>query len=148
GITINHVGTVAAKHYLYSRLSADAERKPENRMVHLSDQLPEEFFPGLVSEVYNPVKNRFEKKVTRNEPLDTWVYAYAATHHPEVRINRFTRSDWDLLEQRLAAPPSVSVSRETPAAASEADAPTESRETPSVPRRQRPAQPRGMGRQW
>ena len=148
GITINHVGTVAAKHYLYSRLSADAERKPENRMVHLSDQLPEEFFPGLVSEVYNPVNNRFEKKVTRNEPLDTWVYAYAATHHPEVRINRFTRSDWDLLEQRLAAPPSVSVSRETPSAASEADAPTDSRETSSVPRRQRPAQPRGMGRQW
>ncbi|MCU1140679.1 phage terminase large subunit family protein [Stenotrophomonas maltophilia] len=148
GITINHVGTVAAKHYLYSRLSADAERKPENRMVHLSDQLPEEFFPGLVSEVYNPVKNRFEKKVTRNEPLDTWVYAYAATHHPEVRINRFTRSDWDLLEQRLAAPPSVSVSRETPAAASEADASTDSRGTSSVPRRQRPAQPRSMGRQW
>src|SRR5690606_14959715 len=68
GIMIHHVGTVAAKHYLYSRLSADAERQADARLVHFSDQLPNEYFPGLVSEVYNPVKNRFEKKVTRNEP--------------------------------------------------------------------------------
>lgn len=117
-------------------------------MVHLSDQLPEEFFPGLVSEVYNPVKNRFEKKVTRNEPLDTWVYAYAATHHPEVRINRFTRADWDLLEQRLAGPSSVNVPRETPAEVTDDAARADSRETSSLPRRQRPAQPRSTGRQW
>ncbi|RRU10342.1 terminase gpA endonuclease subunit, partial [Stenotrophomonas sp. 278] len=103
GITIHHVGTVAAKHYLYSRLAADAERQAEARLVRFSDELPQEFFPGLVSEVYNPVKNRFEKRVTRNEPLDTWVYAYAAAHHAEVRLHRFTKSDWDALEAKLAA---------------------------------------------
>ncbi len=103
GITIYHVGGVAAKHYLYSRLSADAERQADARLLHFSDQLPAEFFPGLVSEVYNPVKNRFEKKVVRNEPLDTWVYAYAAAHHAEVRLHRYTKADWDLLEERLLA---------------------------------------------
>lgn len=100
GITIYHVGSVAAKHYLYSRLSVDAERQADARLVHFSDQLPPEFFPGLVSEVYNPVKNRFEKRVLRNEPLDTWVYAYAATHQPEVRLHRYTKADWDLAEER------------------------------------------------
>ncbi|APP86922.1 terminase [Xanthomonas hortorum pv. gardneri] len=105
GITIYHVGSVAAKHYLYSRLSADAERQADARLVHFSDQLAPEFFPGLVSEVYNPVKNRFEKRVVRNEPLDTWVYAYASAHHPEVRLHRYARSDWDALyENTLAAP--------------------------------------------
>ncbi|MBD9368844.1 phage terminase large subunit family protein [Xanthomonas sp. XNM01] len=142
GITIYHVGTVAAKHYLYSRLSADAERQPDARLVHFSDQLPPEFFPGLVSEVYNPVKNRFEKKVTRNEPLDGWIYAYAATHHPEVRLHRYTRADWDALAARLEAQvgdPAVADSRGTPAAPVAPVAESDSRGTRSVGSR-----PRGL----
>jgi len=141
GITIYHVGTVAAKHYLYSRLSADAERQPEARLVHLSDQLPPEFFAGLVSEVYNPVKNRFDKRIARNEPLDTWVYAYAATHHPEVRLHRYTKADWEALERRLLAMVPASDSREThpgaPRQVSPVAAPSASRGTP--PRRRRGA---------
>ncbi|MFS8432364.1 phage terminase large subunit family protein [Xanthomonas campestris pv. raphani] len=113
GITIYHVGSVAAKHYLYSRLSADAERQADARLVHFSDQLPPEFFPGLVSEVYNPVKNRFEKRVVRNEPLDTWVYAFAASHHPEVRLNRQTKADWETLEQRMPLPPPLATPAES-----------------------------------
>ena len=101
GITIYHVGTVAAKHLLYSRLSTDAEKQAEARLVHFSEELPMEYFPGLVSEIYNPVKNRFEKRVTRNEPLDTWVYALAAAHHPELRLHRYTRADWDAVEARI-----------------------------------------------
>lgn len=113
GIIINHVGTVAAKHYLYSRLAADAERQADARLVRFSEELPSDFFPGLVSEVYNPVKNRFEKRVVRNEPLDTWVYAYAAAHHAEVRLHRYTKADWDALEARLAATVAAPDSRET-----------------------------------
>lgn len=139
GITIYHVGTVAAKHYLYSRLSADAERQPEARLVHFSDQLPPEFFTGLVSEVYNPVKNRFDKRVVRNEPLDGWVYAYAATHHPEVRLHRYTKADWDQLELRLQAAARAADSRGThsgqPATAAQAATPFASRGTPSRARR-------------
>lgn len=102
GVLIQHVGTVGIKHLLYSRLSTDADKTPESRLVHFSDQLPPEYFAGLVSESYNPSRNRFEKKRgARNEPLDTWVYAYAATHHPELRLHRRSRSDWDQIEARL-----------------------------------------------
>lgn len=105
GIKIHHVGTVGIKHMLYGRLSADADKPAEQRQVRFSEELPPEYFGGLVSETYNPAKNRFDKRrgAPRNEPLDTWVYAYAATHHPELRLHRLTKADWDLREQRLAA---------------------------------------------
>ncbi len=104
GVHIHHVGTVAIKHLLYSRLSTDADKQREARQIHLSEDLPDEYFGGLVSESYNPAKNRFEKKrgAPRNEPLDTWVYAFAATHHPELRLHRRTHADWDAVEKRLS----------------------------------------------
>jgi phage terminase large subunit GpA-like protein len=103
GVQIHHVGTVAIKHLLYSRLSTDADKQSDARQVRFSDELAPEYFGGLVSETYNPAKNRFEKKRggPRNEPLDTWVYAYAATHHPELRLHRATKADWDAREARL-----------------------------------------------
>lgn len=102
GVLVYQVGTVHIKHWLYSLLSSDAAQEPENRKTHFSDQLPPEYFTGLVGEVYNPAKNRFEnKRGARNEPLDTFVYAYAAIHHPEVRLHRFTRADWDLARKNL-----------------------------------------------
>lgn len=128
GVLIYHVGTVAIKHLLYSRFSTDAEKPADARMVHFSDELPPEYFGGMVSETYNPTKNRFEKKRggARNEPLDTWVYAYAAAHHPELRLHRATKADWDAREARLMA------SRETSISGDGAEsAPGASRETSS-----------------
>ena len=104
GVMVYQVGTVAAKHWLYSRLSTDTEKQPDARLCHFSDQLGTEFFSGLVSETYNPAKNRFEKKRgLRNEPLDTWVYAYAAAHHPELRLHRYTAADWARLDAAMRA---------------------------------------------
>ncbi|AUN95414.1 phage terminase large subunit family protein [Pseudazoarcus pumilus] len=102
GVMIWHVGTVAIKHMLFSRLSTDADKDQQARLVHFSDELPHEFYTGLVSETYNPAKNRFEKRRgARNEPLDTWGYAYAAAHHPELRLHRRTKADWDAAEARV-----------------------------------------------
>ncbi len=136
GIKIHHVGTVGIKHLLYSRLSADADKPPEERLIRFSDELDETYFGGLVSETYNPSKNRFEKRRggPRNEPLDTWVYAYAATHHPELRLHRATKADWDAREARLLASAGKhatpgSDSRETQQAAPAAARPTDSRGT-------------------
>lgn len=104
GVMIHHVGTVGIKHWLYSRLSTDSDKTPEHRLAHLSDELHPEYFSGLVSETYNPSKNRFEKKRgSRNEPLDTWVYAYAATHHPELRLHRATKAVWDRMAEKIAS---------------------------------------------
>ena len=103
GVLTYQVGTVAAKHWLYGRLSTDAEKDSATRTTHFSDELDPNFFAGLVSETYNPAKNRFEKRRgARNEPLDTWVYAYAAAHHPELRLHRNTRADWDAAALRLS----------------------------------------------
>jgi phage terminase large subunit GpA-like protein len=102
GVLIYHVGTVGIKHMLYGRLSTDADKTTEDRLVNFSEDLPREYFAGLVSETYNPSKNRFDRRTgVRNEPLDTWVYSYAATHHPELRLHRRTEADWDAIEARL-----------------------------------------------
>lgn len=112
GVIIHHVGTVAIKHTLFGRLSVDADpvkledgserpRDIAERLVHFSDDLDNEYFAGLTSETYNARKNRFDKIRTRNEPLDTWVYAYAATHHPELRLHRLSESEWAAREARL-----------------------------------------------
>lgn len=102
GVVIHHAGTVGIKQVLYARLASDADKPPEKRLVHTSRDLEPEYFAGLVSETYNPSKNRYEKKRgARNEPLDTWVYAYAATHHASLRAHRFTQRDWEVLEARL-----------------------------------------------
>ncbi|MDR3414207.1 MAG: phage terminase large subunit family protein [Formivibrio sp.] len=108
GVTIQHVGTVGIKHHLFSQLSADADKEADKRIGHFSDELPPEYFPGLISETYHPGKNRFEKRRgARNEPLDTWVYAYAATHHAELRLHRKRGSDWDALEEKIGRRPTV-----------------------------------------
>lgn len=104
GVMTYQVGTVGIKHWLFGRLSTDAGRPREERLTHFSDALEPSYFAGLVSETYDPRKNRFEKKRgARNEPLDTWDYAFAAAHHQELRLHRYTRADWDRLAQRLSA---------------------------------------------
>jgi phage terminase large subunit GpA-like protein len=129
GVQIHQIGTVNAKHWLYGRLSLDADAdakhlqalqaeeaaaraegratqsiEPPKRLCHFSAELPEMYFPGLISETFNPSRNRFDhKRGVRNEPLDTWVHAFAAAHHPELRLHRATAADWDRREAELRA---------------------------------------------
>lgn len=97
------VGTVAIKHTFFRRLASDAEQaERDRRWVRFSDELPREYFAGLVSEVFDPTKGRYRKKGSaRNEPLDTWVYAYAATENPELRLHRYSTADWDADHARV-----------------------------------------------
>lgn len=135
GVHAYPVGTVAIKHHLFAMLSTDADKPAEERKVRFSDELSRDYFGGLVSETYDPRKNRFEKirGTPRNEPLDTWVYAYAAAMHPELRLHRWTRANWDMREAKLLASmarPAANDSRETqPAAPAPAPRPGDSRET-------------------
>ncbi len=103
GVMIQHVGTVAVKNVLFGRMGTDGDKPTESRLLHFSDKLPREYFNGLVSETFNPAKNRFEKKRgARNEPLDTLVYAYAAAHHHELRLHLNSSAKWDELGNKLA----------------------------------------------
>ncbi len=137
GIRIHHVGTVGIKHMLYGRIGTDADKPAESRLVHLSDELSPEYFAGLVSETYNPAKNRFDKRRgVRNEPLDTWVYAYAATHHPELRLHRASKADWDARAARLASGASRETSISEPTQLGAVSAPGQTRPTtPAKPGR-------------
>lgn len=112
GVALYTVGTDTAKHLLYARLDGDAERAGPDRMVRFPSDLDAAWYDGLVAEVFNPRKNVWEKKKgKRNEPLDTWVYAMAAAHHPEVFLHRWRASDWRrlaaLMEPDAAPPPPV-----------------------------------------
>lgn len=145
GVFTYQVGTVNAKHWLYGRLSTDAEKAQDERLTHFSDQLPPEYFAGLVSETFDPAKGRFVKRRgARNEPLDTWVYAFVAAHHPELRLHRRNRAEWEaVLARQLAtesAPPAPAAPAPTEGAAA---LPRKAKETPT------PARPAsGFGRSW
>lgn len=112
GVMIQHVGTVAVKNRLFGRMGADAEKDISKRLIHFSDQLPPEYFTGIVSETFNPKTGFYDKKRgARNEPLDTLVYAYAATHHQDLRLHLYTQAQWDA-ELAKYAPPADSLSRD------------------------------------
>lgn len=103
GVALYLIGTDTAKHLLYNRLQGDADKDAQNRLEHFSQELPTEYFDGLVAETFNPRKNKFElKKGKRNEPLDCDVYAVAASHHPELHLHKWRAADWDKRMAMLA----------------------------------------------
>ena len=108
GVLLYSVGADTAKHLLYTRLNGDADKEPSERKLRFSQQLESWFYDQLVAETFNPRKNRWEiKKGKRNEALDTWVYALAASHHPELYLHKWKAADWErrrqMLEPREAA---------------------------------------------
>lgn len=102
GVIIHAVGTIEIKHHLFSRMAKDDGKEPYDITLHFSNQLTDEYFAGVVSESFNPVKRRYEKKPgVRNESLDTLGYAYAALHHSSIRAHQFKESDWLRFEQNI-----------------------------------------------
>lgn len=134
GVMVYQVGTVTIKNMLYGWLGADEDRELDDRRMRFSDQLSLEYFGGLTSETFDPRKNRYVAKrgSPRNEPLDTWVYAYAATLHPELRLPQWTRAQWDARAAQLLASIGKHAvdSRETPRTPDRGPTARDSRETP------------------
>ncbi len=134
GVPVWQVGTEIAKDRLYNDLAADADQAPEDRRAHFAADLPPEYYAQLTAETFNPARNRYElRRGRRNEGLDTWVYAYAAAHHPLLRVDTMTAAQWSAL--RLAV---------TPVAAPPAPAPRPAGPAPP-PTRPRPPAPAGFG---
>lgn len=102
GVQLWTVGVDTAKHNLFGRLSGDSELPPEDRSMRFPSGLDEEYFRMLTAEVFNPERNRWEiRRGRRNEALDTWVYAFAATHHPSLRAHAWRTKDWQKLALQL-----------------------------------------------
>lgn len=105
GVKLWMVGTDTGKHRFFGRLNSDTGLPADERRIHFSQDLEASFYDGLLSEVFDPERNKFVKvKGRRNEPLDTWNYAYAAGHHPELRIHVKPDKEWDALAEMLATP--------------------------------------------
>ena len=96
GVSLYLVGTDTAKALLYGRLHDDTDKPADERKVHFSHRLEDQYYDQLVSETYNPRRQRWElKKGKRNEALDTWVLSLAASHHPELYLHKWKKTDWD-----------------------------------------------------
>ena len=127
GFALWNVGTEHCKKFILDWLVSDETKPPDGRRFRFPAGLDDDYFNGLLSEYYDPVKKRYLQKKgarhKRNEPLDTLVYAWAIGHHKQIALGRARngRTDpyyWDRLaavlepegtpivppEQRLAPP--------------------------------------------
>ena len=91
------IGTDTLKHTLFLWLQADGKdgMNETNRRINFSADLPDEYFTQLCAEIYDPHKKMWVKQQSRNEALDTFIYAIAAARHPKLRLHLFRESDWD-----------------------------------------------------
>ncbi len=99
GVKLWRVGTDTAKDLIFGRLQI---QQPGPGYVHFSKELPHEFYHQLTAEHRMMVKTargeeyRWVKVRSRNEVLDTTVYAIFASHMRG--LNTFTQKMWDQLE--------------------------------------------------
>lgn len=111
------VGTEVAKHILFGRMAADGVVDDiENRMLRFpggreavgpedheaeSTFLPRSYYDGLTVEFYDLGAKRWvTPKGSRNEPLDTMVYAYWAALSPAMRMDLVRDPQWKEMESR------------------------------------------------
>jgi len=102
GVALWMVGSDTAKDLIIAHLVGDEEKSSDDRMIHFSAGLDEDYFKMLLAEKFDPEKNRYVKKSgVRNESIDTFVYGLAAARHPSLRLHTKTKADWDALEKML-----------------------------------------------
>ena len=106
GARVWPVGSDTAKYVLYQRL---ALTQPGPGYIHTSNELDDDWYLGLTAEqlVTRYVKGRprsewMLKKGQRNEPLDLWVYGYAAAAY--LGMTRWKEADWERLAAKVEPP--------------------------------------------
>ena len=92
GYGLWNIGTEHCKDFLLKRLVSDEDHPPEDRVLRFPAGLDDDYFHGLLSEYYDPVKKRYIQKKgakhKRNEPLDTLVYAWAIGNHKQIALGK------------------------------------------------------------
>lgn len=97
------IGVGVLKTTLYARLTADAGEPekpvlPADRLIHLSEDLHEEFSRQLCAEVRDAA-GRWHKTYDHNEILDLVVLGMAASLHYSAGVDKMRESDWQRQEQ-------------------------------------------------
>ena len=70
--------------------------------IHFSNELPDEFFKGFVSEVYTEISSgkwAWKKNYERNEPLDTYILARGGAEY--LNLPSWTETVWQDYERKL-----------------------------------------------
>lgn len=99
GVERYELGVSMLKHWLFDRLTADADVSPGERHIHFADELPQEYYRQLTAEVFDPKKGWIARaNYHKNEALDTFGGARAAVLHHSVAIHRMREDDWQRLE--------------------------------------------------
>lgn len=112
-----HVGGYHSKEWVFSRLTADRDRLPEDRTFGFPAGLGEDWYQQLTAEIYDSTKRRFVKIRQRNEALDTVCYALAAAMHPALRVHTWQDMRWNERE-RVYEPREADLFSMTPVPAS------------------------------
>lgn len=107
GVRLWHIGTDTAKDLIFGRLRLE---RPGPGYMHLSHQLPSEFFDQLTSEHRVQQKTsrglvwRWVKPTshTRNEDLDCTVMAIFSAER--MNLTQYTDAEWTALENALCPP--------------------------------------------
>jgi phage terminase large subunit GpA-like protein len=102
GAEIYAVGSSQIKGHLYGLLASDEGKPLEQRAVRFSHELTDFYFKQLTAETWDAVKG-WVKLHARNEALDTWVYGYAATHHPRLRLQTWSNAAWQRKHAEILA---------------------------------------------
>jgi phage terminase large subunit GpA-like protein len=106
------IGTHHAKDTLLDRLVIAPSQPRAERWWHLPSDLPDAWYAGMTSERRDPETHRWEKikHNSRNEAIDTAVYAWAICHltgSPRlgasrvIRLQSKTQKDWDQLQELM-----------------------------------------------
>jgi phage terminase large subunit GpA-like protein len=121
GVELWQVGTDVAKDYLFGRLQV----LDGPGAMHFHDQLPSEWFEGLVAEQLQikqvkgrPVRVYVKPSGARNEPLDLSVYNLAIAY--QLGLHKWSGLDWKRLRDKLVPEqytPDLFASAPTPAPA-------------------------------
>jgi phage terminase large subunit GpA-like protein len=106
------IGVSMLKTILYRRLNADGKALPADQHVRFPGDLPEEYYRQLAAEVYDP-KAGWVKTYDRNEALDTFILAMAASLHQTAQVHRNRELDWQRLEEQFE--PAKAVAKTDPA---------------------------------
>jgi len=102
GVLLWTVGTDTAKHRFFNQIMSDQGQPPEERKVHFSEDLDEDYYNQVTAEAFDPERNKWVKRRSRrNEGLDLTVYNAAASQHPEIRVHAMRKRDWDRLAMIL-----------------------------------------------
>jgi len=105
GVELWLVGTDVAKDYLFNRMALNDGAGA----MHFHDQLPAEWFEGLVVEQPRvryakgrTIREWIKPAGARNEPLDLSVYNLAIAY--QLGLNRWAALDWQRLRDKLVPP--------------------------------------------